>query len=98
MVILWMVSTAFISTSGLIAGIFLVTASGDDADVLAVSGIGTIVVSIYFLAANIAIANFIRRKSSGLGNERPKQSKVKSNEIRKDAPQVTSALPQHPHI
>ena len=49
MVILWMVSTAFISTSGLIAGIFLVTAGGDDADVLAISGIGTIVVSIYFL-------------------------------------------------
>ena len=98
MVILWMVSTAFISTSGLIAGIFLVTASGDDADVLAVSGIGTIVVSIYFLAANIAIANFIRRKTSALSKDQTKQTNAKNHEFRKDAPQVTSTLPQHPRI
>ena len=95
MVILWMVSTAFISTSGLNAGIFLVTASGDDADVLAVSGIGTIVVSTYFLAANIATANFIRRKTSALSNE---QTNATNHEFRKDSPQMTSTLPQHPHI
>jgi hypothetical protein len=98
MVILWIVSTAFISTSGLIAGIFLVTASGDDADVLAVSGVGTIVVSIYFLAANIAVANFIRRKTSALSSEQAKQTNANSYEIRQGAPQVISTLPQHPRI